>query len=103
MSHRPDMNPRLFSILSYLYNRTLHPRFLDLKRRAGGMLPAAVYHRLYDEVVKLPDLDIVEVGGAAGAGSIAIALAMQESSKRSKLVVVERCEGGSRVPFGGRE
>jgi predicted O-methyltransferase YrrM len=67
------------------------------------MLPAAVYHCLYDEVRRLPDLDIVEVGGASGAASVVISRAMIESGKTSRLVVVEKCEGGSRTPFGSRE
>lgn len=92
----------LRTALAFLYNRTFHPRFLDLRREAGGMLSPAVYHRIYDEVRKLPDLDVVEVGGAAGAGSVAVVWAMKESGKGSKVIVVERCEGGSRTAFGGR-
>lgn len=88
--------------LSRAYNKTLHGRFLELKQAAGGMLEPAVYHRLYDEVRALRDLDVLEIGGGAGAGTIAIAWAMRDSGKGSKLVVVEKCEGGSRVQFGGR-
>lgn len=97
------MNPTLRAFLSRIYNRTLFPRFYDLRQRAGGMLEPAVYHRIYREVRALPDLDIVEVGGASGAASVAVFWAMRDSGKRSQLIVVEKCEGGSRIQFGGRE
>ncbi len=60
------------------------------------MLDAAVYRRLYQEVRRLPDLDIVEIGAANGTASIAIAWAMQRKAGQGRLVVVEKCEGGSR-------
>lgn len=94
---------RLRSLLGSAYNRIRYPRFHRLRREAGGMLPPMVYQRLYREVRRLPDLDVVEVGGAAGAGSIAIAQAMGETGKRARLILVERCELGSRAAFGGRE
>ena len=66
-------------------------------------MPPEVYQRLFDEARQLPDLDVVEVGGAAGAGSIALSHGMKESGKTSRVIVVERCEGGSRSEFGSRE
>lgn len=82
-------------------NRVRHARFYDLKNATGGMLSPAAYATLYALCHALPDRDIIEVGTATGAGSIAIALAMQESGKRSQLITVERCEGGSRQEVGG--
>ena len=38
------------------------------------------------------DNDIVELGGASGSASIAIAWALQEKRRESKLVVVEKFE-----------
>ncbi len=71
-----------------------------IKREARGMLSTVVYRELYDRVSQLPDLDVVEVGGASGAGSIVIATAMRDSKKRSRLIVAEKCEGGSRSEIG---
>lgn len=67
------------------------------------MLQPGIYKQIYKIVYKLPDLDIIEIGGASGAGSIAAAWAMWDSRKKSKLIVVEKCEGGSRAQFGTRE
>lgn len=93
-------------VLDWFYTSFIRPelgRFSRLKRSAGGMLPSATYYSFYKAVQPLPDLDIVEVGGASGASSIALALGMHESEKLSNLVVVEKCEGGSRLPHGGYE
>jgi predicted O-methyltransferase YrrM len=80
--------------------RTVTPKWLRLRDEAGGMLSPLVYREIYRSVERQPDLDVVEVGGAAGAGSIAIAWAMRDAGKRSHLIVIERCEGGSRGWFG---
>ena len=81
----------------------LYGRFYVLQRETDGLLPAKIYERIYNEVRKLPDLDIVEIGGAAGAASIAIGWAMKRDHKKSKLIIVEKCEGGSRAQYGGRQ
>lgn len=83
-----------------LYARVRCPRFYAIKQKAKGMLSPFIYKRMYDRVGRLPDLDIVEVGGAAGAGSVAIASALKDGGKHSKLIVVEKCEGGSRSELG---
>jgi predicted O-methyltransferase YrrM len=83
-----------------LYQSTIDRRFFALARDAGGMMAPAIYKKIYDCVYDAPDLDIVEVGGASGAGSIAAAWAMRDSGKKSKLVVIEKCEGGSRSRYG---
>lgn len=85
------------------YHAIRDPRFAALQRRTHGMLSPAVYRRLYDEMRATPDLDVVEIGGAAGAGSIAIAWALRDAGKTSHLVVVEKCEGGSRSRIGDRQ
>jgi predicted O-methyltransferase YrrM len=71
-----------------------------LKLRASGMLPPAVYREIFLTAFNGPDLDILEIGGAAGAASIALALGIKESGKQSKVIVVEKLEGGSRARFG---
>jgi predicted O-methyltransferase YrrM len=92
--------------LARLWRARKHGRGADgppverIKREAGGMLSTAVYRQLYDRVSGLPDLDVVEVGGASGAGSIVIATAMRDSKKQSRLIVAEKCEGGSRSEIG---
>ena len=83
-----------------LYNRIFNRRFAEIARDTRGMLNPLVYRRLYQLAYRLPDLPIVEIGGAAGSGSIALALGMKESGKRSKLIVVEKMEGGSRIVIG---
>jgi predicted O-methyltransferase YrrM len=92
---------KLFPRRAYgLYQAIRYRRYHALKRNANGMLSAKVYKEIYDRISPLPDLDIVEIGGAAGAGSIAIAWAIKESHKSSRLIVVEKCKGGSRSDFG---
>lgn len=83
-----------------LYNRLLNPRFAELQRSTRGMLNPIVYRRLYRLASRLPDLPIIEVGGATGSASIALALGMKESGKRAKLIVVEKMEGGTRSDMG---
>ena len=83
----------------YLRRRT--PRFWEIARRTRGMLNPMIYEYLFRQIAAAPDMDVVEIGGAGGAASIAMALGMKESNKRSKLVVVEKCEGGTRDQYGG--
>jgi predicted O-methyltransferase YrrM len=65
------------------------------------MLRPTIYRRLYLLARALPDLDIVEIGGASGAASIALALGMKDSGKRARVIVVEKLQGGSRTRYGG--
>ena len=83
-----------------LVNQILNPRFTELQRSTRGMLNPIVYRRLYRLARRLPDLPIIEVGGATGCASIALALGMKESGKHSKLIVVEKMEGGTRGDVG---
>lgn len=78
-----------------------HGRFFALKQFTHGMLSPTVYEELYKRVRDLPEGDVVEIGGAHGAGSIAMGWAMRDSAKNSKIITVEKCEGGSRSDFGG--
>ena len=66
------------------------------------MLAAHVYAELYNVARIAPDLDIVEVGAGGGAGSVSVALALVDAGKKSHLITVEKCEGGSRSKYGGR-
>jgi predicted O-methyltransferase YrrM len=87
--------------LYHRYLRIRTPRFYALKEQTHGMLNPMSYKKIYGLVYRLPNLDLVEIGGAAGTASIAMALAMQESGKSARLIVIERCEGGSRTKYGG--
>lgn len=82
------------------YNRLRYPRFYRLQQQTPGMLRPKVYKTMCDLCARLPDLDIIEVGGAAGAGSIAIAWAIKDAGKQSHVITVEKCEGGSRAAQG---
>lgn len=76
-------------------------RFTVLKWETDGLLPEATYAHLHASFRDAPDNDIVEVGGASGAASIAVALALKETRKQGRLIVVEKFEGGTRDAFGG--
>ncbi len=75
-------------------------RFQALKKLTDGMLDSRVYRRLYNEVQQQPDLDIVEIGGATGTASIVMGWALKEGQRKSKVIVVEKCERGSRTSKG---
>ena len=83
-------------------NAFLFPDFFRLKLATQGMLPARVYRELYGAVRDLPNLDIVEVGAGSGSATVAMALAMRDAGLRSRIVSVEKCEGGSRLDYGDR-
>jgi predicted O-methyltransferase YrrM len=83
------------------YEAAANPKFYNLRKQTNGMLLPVVYKKIYKLCYDLPDLDIVEIGGATGAASIAIAWAIRDSNKSAKLIVVEKCEGGTRVDVGG--
>jgi len=77
-----------------------HRRFKRLKKQTRGMMHYDAYMRFYEEVLQFPDLDVVEVGGAGGAGSISLAWGLRDSGKSSRVLVVEKCRGGSRTAGG---
>lgn len=76
-------------------------KFYQLRQQTNGMLLPIVYKKIYKLCYDLPDFDIVEIGGATGAASIAIAWAIRDAKKSSKLIVVEKCQGGTRTDVGG--
>lgn len=80
--------------------RAAFGRFERIGQDCGGMLTHDVYASLYDHVATAPEGDVVEVGGASGAGSITMALALIESGKRGNVITVEKMTGGSRDAFG---
>ena len=86
--------------LYHLYLKYKYGKFYKMMLETGGMINPRVYKQLYKEILDLPDLDIVEVGGASGSASIFIAKAMKESFKKNHLIVIEKCYGGTRTKFG---
>lgn len=82
-----------------------HFREWRLKRVTGGLLPVEVYRALSVRVRRAPPgLDIIEVGGASGTATIAMASGLRPSGGHyPRVIVVEKCEGGSRSPYGGWE
>lgn len=83
--------------------RLLYGRFYKLQRATEGLLSPAAYKLIYERMRAAPDLDTVEIGGAGGSASIAIAWAKIESGQASNHIVVEKLEGGSRGRYGGFE
>lgn len=99
-----NSNAKLIVKRTYLmFESIVNPRFYKLRKKTNGMLLPIVYKKLYKLCTQLPDLDIVEIGGATGAGSVSIAWALRDTQKRSNLIVVEKCEGGTRTDIGGYE
>ncbi|HEY9622356.1 MAG TPA: class I SAM-dependent methyltransferase [Crinalium sp.] len=84
-----------------LFESVSNARFYNLRKQTNGLLLPIAYKKIYKLCRQLPDLDVVEIGGATGAGSISIAWAMKESGKQSKLIVIEKCQGGTRIDVGG--
>ncbi len=81
--------------------RQLFGRFEKIAQDADGMLTYNLYARMYEYISNEPDGgDIVEIGGALGAGTITMALALKESGKRGKVITVEKMVGGSRDQYG---
>ena len=62
-------------------------RFYSLRKKVNGMLSPAVYKYLFDLSYNMPEGQIIEIGGASGGGSIAIAWGMKESGKKTKLAL----------------
>src|SRR5438876_510256 len=87
------------SLLAW-YRMKRQGRFAYLKYKTGGLLEPVIYERLYEELQTAQDFDIIEVGGASGTASISIAWAMQTAKMKSRLVVIEKCEGGTRDLYG---
>jgi hypothetical protein len=91
------------SPLANAAKRVLYGRFYKLQRGTEGLLSPAAYKHIHERMRSAPDLDSIEIGGASGSASIAIAWAKMETGQSSKHIVVEKCEGGSRDKYGGFE
>lgn len=76
--------------------------FTQIKKDGSGMLSSEVYFNAYREARKVKELDILEIGAARGAGSVSLALGIKESKSSSKLISVEKFDGGSNIEFGNK-
>lgn len=95
-----SLQPAPVSFLERMRDTVPILRFKQMAKASFGMLPARMYLRYYREVLKLPDHDIIEIGGGGGAGSVAMGWALKEAGRKGRVVVVEKCEGGSRSRRG---
>jgi NADP-dependent 3-hydroxy acid dehydrogenase YdfG len=67
----------------------------DIKLSTGGLLNPLVYQRLCRLVGPLPDLPFVDIGAAGGSATIALARGYARSGKRSPILAIEKCRGGT--------
>lgn len=101
---KPSFRKRILtSPPAYAARRLLWGRFARLQHVTDGLLSPAVYKLIYERFCAAPDLDTIEIGGAAGSASIAVAWAKIESGHSSRHIVIEKLIGGSRHRFGGFE
>jgi hypothetical protein len=78
-------------------------RFTVLQWETDGLLSPEVYAAIYATFRSVSHNDVVEIGGASGSASVAICWALNEGRRNAKLIVVEKCEGGTRTKFGDYE
>ncbi|WP_459191532.1 class I SAM-dependent methyltransferase [Halosimplex sp. J119] len=86
-----------------IYQKLWPTRFSKLKHECNGMLSEEVYEELYKSAKATQDGNIIEVGAAHGAGSIALALGLADSNSNGEVITVEKGEGGSRSKYGAKE
>jgi predicted O-methyltransferase YrrM len=73
-----------------------------LRCRAGGMLSLNAYERIYRSALTTTARDVVEIGTAHGAGTIACAWALLDRQSDGRVFTLDRLEGGSRAAYGDR-
>ena len=71
-----------------------------LRSEAGGMLSEAVYERLYGEAGACGGGNLVEIGTAQGAATIALALGARASGKPFRIFTADPFDRGSRLEVG---
>lgn len=77
--------------------------FQDIRKTCKGMLRHNVYGEVHEVARAMPDGNVVEVGTAHGAATIAAALALKDSASDRKVYTIERATGGSRAKFGSAD
>jgi predicted O-methyltransferase YrrM len=79
------------------------PDFAEIKRAAGGMLAAETYGAVYDAACGVEKGDILEIGTAHGAATIALARGLKDRGHDGKVLTIDKISGGSREAFGDVE
>jgi len=77
--------------------------FEQLRDDANGMLNPEIYELIYDYAQSLGEWNMLEVGAAHGAATIALARGAMDAGHENHVVSFERAEGGSRSEYGGKE
>jgi len=78
-------------------------KFARLKAYTNGMLGAETYKLIYDYAQSLGEWNMIEVGAAHGAATIALAQGAKDAGHENQVVTFEPGEGGSREKYGGKE
>ena len=94
---------RILRKVDSVLQRYIYRECYEIKLKANGMLSPRVYATIYRRVVEAPDNDVVEIGSGRGAGTVVIARALKASGKQSKVIAVEKFEGGSNIGFGSKD
>lgn len=81
----------------------MHRDFEELRLRTHGMMPTAVYERIYNTALALNGGDVVEIGTGHGAGAISAGLGLVDAGHGGSVFTIDRLEGGSRAIYGGKE
>lgn len=76
-------------------------KFTVLQWDTDGLLPGEVYEEIFITFRNGIQHDVIEIGGAGGSASIAICWGLKRSGNNAHLIVVEKCEGGTRTKYGG--
>lgn len=72
-----------------------------LKKQANGMLDADIYQAIHDTAAAVKNGDIVEIGTAHGAATIALAHGLRQTKRETaKIITIDKIAGGSRDAFG---
>ena len=75
--------------------------FNALKKQANGMLDADIYAAIHDTAASVKNGDIVEIGTAHGAATIALAHGLMKTGRKTaKVITIDKITGGSRDRFG---
>lgn len=93
----------LYEPISRASQRYDRREFAELKARANGMLSPVVYQRLYELSTDVAHSNMVEVGAAHGASTIALAKGIKSTGADSTLYTFEKGEGGSRSGYGDKQ
>jgi len=79
--------------------------FDSAARICRGMMRPEIYRMIYERACESADFDILELGAAGGAATVAAACGLVDSHKKSVLYTVEKGDGenSSRERLGNRE